>query len=497
MSAMERLLSISRNLNNTLLTEVKAFAEAKDAPNQVWFIAGVSDGMGLATAIAAIDSGLLKHGVGVYFEPPHLLDINADGTAVSPIHRARLENAVLLEEYAKLRGADFRILSIDVVLAPERDLKGNSKGDVKPLPAELVQAIEDVRKSVNVKDIIFINSVAFGKWMCPREGMDAITTPTVDFEARLVSSSTKPYHVRGYQETLDTMGRNHIWLVEALRSKGWLGTQSVSAFFTWAGGSQNVASLEGIYGKGALGDAKMIAEADVARFRLEHGLTYGAHAIVRLPAFLSAALMGIPGGGLFGLVSRRVLEQEGGFEDIPELASRMVRMMFGPEWLRENPISQIELDHAECLHIDTINGAMANVQQRIQQALESGEVFPFTPELSARVLNGFVPQGWQQMLRKFAQPDLVSLSIRDIDPATLGEAVSTYTASENLDECEIKAMLETLIPVNHSYEQWSFGVPVVAGDKLLTYIEKMEDLQIATILNSHAEPVARVRARLN
>lgn len=493
MSAHERLNTISRQLNKTALNEVLGFKDAAHAPDQVWFVAGVSDGMGLATVVAAIEAGLLKHGVGVYWEPPHLLEVNSDGTPVSPIHRARLENAQALEAFAKERGANFKVISADVILAPGRDLKGQQKGEVKPLPAEIVSAVEAARAAAPVKDIIFINSVAFGKWMCPREGQDAIRTPTVDFEGCIVESQTKPYHVRGYEETLDTMGRNHIWMVEDIRGRGWLGPKSVSAFFTWAGGSQNVASLEGIYGKGALGDAKMIAEADVTRFRLEHGLTFGAHAIVRLPAFLSAALMGIPGGGLFGLVSRRILEQEGAFDDIPELASKMVRLMFGPEWIRENPLSQVELDHGECLYLDVINAAMANVQQRIEQEMESGAAMPFSPALSRRVLNGFAPEGWQQMLKKFVQPDVSVLTSADINPQMLGEAVSTHTVAEELGETELKDLVSPLF--NGSEPTWTFGVPVNAGDKLLTYLAKTDGALIATVLNSSAQPVVRGVAR--
>jgi hypothetical protein len=282
-------------------------------------------------------------------------------------------------------------------------------------------------------------------------------------------------------------------MVEDIRGRGWLGQKSVSAFFTWAGGSQNVASLEGIYGKGALGDAKLIAEADVTRFRLEHGLAFGSHAIVRLPAFLSAALMGIPGGGLFGLVSRRILEQEGAFEDIPELASKMVRLMFGPEWIRENPLSQVELDHGECLYLELINGAMANVQQRIEQEIESGAALPFSPALSRRVLNGFAPEGWQQMLKKFVQPDASVLTSADINPQTLGEAVSTHTVAEELGETELKDLVSPLF--NGSEPTWTFGVPVNAGDKLLTYLAKTDGALVATVLNSSAQPVVRGVAR--
>lgn len=392
-TALTRLERIAASLDPRVIAEIRAMDAARAAAAQPWFIAGVSDGMGLHTAIAAIEAGVLKRGLGVYWEPSHLLENDGQGRPVSPIHRARVENAAALVAFAERRGVSFQTVFANCIIAPERDLKGQPKGDVAPLPEAILNAL-----GAPNADLIFINSVAFGKWMCPREGMEPRTAPMLGFDGTLSFASTKPFHARGYQETLDTMGRNHAWMLDALQAQGYLGPKSLSAFFTWAGGSQRVSSLEGIYGKGALGDAKLIAEAEIARRRIEEAGKFGKHAVVRLPAFLSAALMGIPGGGFFGMLSRRILEQNQCFEGMPELAGRMVREFFGAEWLAENPISQIELDHAECLYLDTINAAVADGTARLGRlASEPGQVLDAAAV--SREFSDLFPPNFEALLR--------------------------------------------------------------------------------------------------
>ncbi len=403
-SGLARVQSIADSLDRDVLARTAQHPHGKTAAQQPWFIAGVSDGMGLHTAIAAIEAGVLTVGLGVFWEPPHFLDKNDDGEPVSPVHWARLQNAAALEKWAADKGIHFPVVSANVIMSPERDLRGNAKGEPNELEDDVLDAVEAVRAKAELDDLVFVNSVAFGKWMSPREGEEPIAVPTVDLQGRIIEMRTKKFHPRGYQETLDTMGRNHKLLLEVLRERGWLGPDSLTAFFTWAGGSQNVDVLEGIYGKGALGDAKVIAEADVAEFRLRHGLDLGAHAIVRLPAFLSAALMGIPGGGLFGLVSRAFLEERGLFEDMPTLAVRMLDRMFGPGWIRENPISQIELDTAETLYIEQISARVAEAQQRVYDywskhpEARDGAI---ELETSEQLLAGLAPDRYPDILRRF------------------------------------------------------------------------------------------------
>lgn len=401
-TALTRLERIAASLDPRVIAEIRQMSAANAAAMQPWFIAGVSDGMGLHTAIAAIESGVMKRGVGVYWEPAHLLELTAEGLPVSPIHRARVEHANALVEFAQRRGVVFSTVFSNCILAPERDLKGQVKGGVAELPEDIVSAL-----GVPTGDLIFINSVAFGKWMCPREGVEPRRAPVLGFDGSLSWGMGKPYHPRGYQETLDTMGRNHAWMLDDLRTRGYLGPKSLSAFFTWAGGSQRVSSLEGIYGKGALGDAKMLAEADIVRRRLEEGGRFGQHAVVRLPAFLSAALMGIPGGGFFGMISRRILEQNHCFEGMPELAGRMVREFFGTEWLSENPISQIELDHAECLYIETINAAVAEGTKRLERVEAS--CLPVLADQVSKSFGDLFPSNADALLKAMIPGEPVSV----------------------------------------------------------------------------------------
>ncbi len=405
MSGIERIEHIASQLDDTLLTQAAAHVRGQTAATQPWVILGISDGMGLQTAIAAIKSGVLKHAIGVYWEPPHLLEKKEDGSPLSPLHHARVENAEALIGYAKKHGATFEVLFENVILAPQRDLKGKEKHAAPEFPESIKTAVDALRKKTKNKDIIFVNSVAFGKWISPRKGEDAITVPSIDLQGRLVQTKTKKFHARGYEETLDTMGRNHKTLLDAISGFGWLGEDSLSSFYTWAGGSQNIDVLEGIYGKGALGDAKMIAERDIAKFRIDHGTTFGAHAIVRLPAFLSAALMGIPGGGLFGVISRSFLEEKGLFEDMPMLVSRLTERVFGEAWLRENPISQVELDMAECLYIKEIQERLKAVHDRIAEyraALPAGKADDrIEIENTCEILKGFVDASYPALLAKF------------------------------------------------------------------------------------------------
>lgn len=403
-AGMQRLEALSDKFDDDLIEAAGESAESDRVREQPWLIAGVSDGMGMHTTVAAIDAGLIERGVGVYFEPPALLEYD-EGEPVSPVHYARYQNALALEEFADRRGVDFEVLSSDILLAPQRGLKGDIKGDRPEFPEDVEAAVERAREKAPNEDVVFIDSVAFGKWICPREGEEPVEVPSVDNDGRVVTMETKSYHERGYQETLDTMGRNHGRLLDHMKEFGWFGPDALSAFFTWAGGSQNVEVLEGIYGRGSLGDAKIIAERDVVEFRLEHGLDHGEHAIVRLPAFLSSALMAIPGGGLFGLVSRQYLQERGVYRDMPELAARMLRRLTGTEWVRNNPIAQIELDSNEVMHMSEISDRVEEVHDEIEayreQQTDEERRDPIPLEDSEQLLEGYVPWNYRQLLSRF------------------------------------------------------------------------------------------------
>ena len=239
-AGMERLDAIVDSFDASLLDAVDEAAFAERGEEQPWLIAGVSDGMGLHVTLAALEAGLIEQGVGVYFEPDALLKLEDDGEPVSPVHWARYQNALALEEFARQRGADVTVLQSDMLLAPRRGLKGDVKGDIPDFPSDVREAVEEARAKAPLDDVVFIDSVAFGKWICPREGNEPVEVPSVDFEGRVISTRTKKYHPRGYNETIDTMGRNHRRLLEKCRELGWLGEEALTAFFTWVGGAQNV-----------------------------------------------------------------------------------------------------------------------------------------------------------------------------------------------------------------------------------------------------------------
>ncbi len=408
-AGMARLEAISSSLDQETVDKIAEMPHSGRVKEQPWLIAGISDGMGLHTTLAAIDAGVLRYGVGIYYEPPALIKLNDAGEPFSPVHFARYQNALALQKYAGDRGVDFEVRFADIMMAPKRGLKGDIKEEPPPFPEEVRDLFEQVRSRAPRKDAVFIDSVAFGKWICPREGNDPVEAPSIDFDGRIVHTRTKGFHARGYEETLDTMGRNHGRLLEAMVDFGWLGPAALTAFFTWAGGSQNVDALEGVYGRGALGDAKIIAERDVAAFRLSHGLEHGAHAIVRLPAFLSAALMAIPGSGLFGMISRKVLGEHGVYWDMPELSPMILEKLFGPAWVRENPISQIELDTAEVLHMDELVDAVTEAHRRIAdyRATQPEDLRkdPISLDKSQDLLEGLVPDDYTEILERF-RPDL-------------------------------------------------------------------------------------------
>ena len=429
-AGLARLHAVIDDLDPAALEAVRQAGHADAVREQPWLIAGCSDGMGLQTTLAAIEAGVLRRGVAVYHEPPSFLGRDAAGAPRSPVHYARYQNALALAALAEQRGVALEVISADLCLAPQRGLRGEVKGAVRPLPEPVVAAVEVARAASSVPDVVLLDSVAFAKWICPRaDAPEPIAVPSVAFDGSIVTMKTKPYHARGYAETLDTMGRNHAWLLDAARELGWLGERALTAFLTWAGGSQNVQLLEGIYGRGALGDAKVVAEEEVVRFRLTHGLTHGAHAVVRLPAFLSAALMGIPGGGLFGLVERRVLQDVGLQTTLGELAVGTLRGLLGTGWVRENPLAQIELDTAEVLHLGTIRDHLDAAHARIAAHRETlGSPDAVIPAAEAReVLAGLVPEDTAALLARF-EPNLAAPRTAELtlDGPALGDGAAVW-----------------------------------------------------------------------
>lgn len=400
-SGGSRVREVLRQFNPEKLSLVRERSEAQGVSQQPWFIVGMSDGMGLRVALAALQSGILKKGVGVYYEPPILLEVEEDGTPISPVHFARQQNAKAVAEFANEQGADFEVIAADCVIA-------NSPLLDKPLAGELTEKIEKCRQASAVPDLILIDSIAFSRWICPPEGVEPMKNiPSLDFEGRIHLQSMKPYRPEKYNETLNSMGRNHGALLRVALSRGWLGPRSVSTFPTWAGGSQEIRAIRGVYGGAVLGDAKTLAENELTQFRARNpAAEVGYHAVIRYPAFLSAALFGIPGGGLLGMVERKVLEEKGLYLGMEELAERTLLELFGPHWVKSNLLAQIQLDAAEITYLDEIALRLGKLFKRIQSYLEArpDSPLPLPEEASRELLEGFVPANYRDLLAVYRNP---------------------------------------------------------------------------------------------
>ncbi|MCC6273348.1 MAG: hypothetical protein IT572_07760 [Deltaproteobacteria bacterium] len=376
-----------RRLRARMAPHLPALREAlAGRPAAPWFIAGVSDGMGLHSAVALMEAGV-RHLVGGFYEPEALIRME------SPVHLGRLANVEGLRLFARERGVDFQVFYQDLVL-PQHGK------ETRPFPAELREAIQEAQRRAGMNELNFVNSIAFARWISPSPGVEQRQgIPSLDLEGRVVLMNMRPYQAKGYEGTLDSMGRNHGALLTALGEH--FGPASTSFFFTWAGGSQNRRILHGVYGGGALGHAKEIGEVAALRHHLQSqdaGFARGYHKIVRFPDFPSFALFGIPGGGAFGMVARHVLEGHGCYADMGELAPRAYIEAFGGEHNLRNPAAQIELDVPESYHLPEIRRNLQTFYDRVaeyrRQHPEWDGSQPLDLETSRELLRGLVGEDY-------------------------------------------------------------------------------------------------------
>jgi enoyl-[acyl-carrier protein] reductase / trans-2-enoyl-CoA reductase (NAD+) len=325
--------------------------------------------MGFHYTTALLAAGV-RNLVGGYYEPDGLLKANSE------VHLARMARVEGLKIYAREIGANFSAFYKDLVIPQWRN-KDDHKNPLprpiiheKPFPEQVRQAIESARRLSWVPDLHLANSIAFAQHMSPSPGMERLLgIPTVDIQGRIIMMDMKPYDEEKYQQgTIDPMGRNHEYLLRSLSH--FFGPQSTSYFFTWAGGSQNRHILRGVYGDGALGDAKEMGETAAIRYHLEsqdNGFNRGYHKIVRFPDFPTFALFGIPGGGGMGLIARHVLESHDRFFDVPDLAPLSLIAALGGENNLRNVAAQIELDAPESYHIQEISEDIGEFHRRARQ----------------------------------------------------------------------------------------------------------------------------------
>jgi hypothetical protein len=203
---------------------------------------------------------------------------------------------------------------------------------------------------------------------------------------------------------MDSMGRNHGALLRGLTQ--YFGPDSASIFFTWAGGSQNIRILNGVYGGGVLGEAKAVGEQAAAEYQIDSqrdGFARGVHKISRFPNFESFAIFGIPGAGPYAMISGDVLRSHGVYQSRPQLAAQNLIEMFGGTNNLRNPISQVELDTAETYHMEEIAAKLAEFHRRVkeyQEAHPDWDGKPLDIETSKKLLEGLVDDNYVDYIPK-------------------------------------------------------------------------------------------------
>jgi len=261
-----------------------------------------------------------------------------------------------------------------------------------------------VQQKADIPDLNFANNIAFAKRMTPAKG---VVPPQdiagVNAQGQIVLQNMYPYSPKSFQITVDNMGRNHGLLLHGLEE--FFGPQSTTWFPTWAGGSQNIRFFQGIYGQGSLGAAKVRAETDTVRFHLKseaQGYALGQHRVVRYPAFLSHALLGIPGGGSFGLISRTILEKYGRYQGPNRLAPRALIQTYDGTLNTDHPFAGIELDAGETAFMPEIGEVWMQFQDRVKLYREDHPEWdgsqPLDLETSRELLAPFVAENYEEFL---------------------------------------------------------------------------------------------------
>jgi hypothetical protein len=313
--------------------------------NQPWLIGGISDGLGLSFTTALIEAGA-KHLVGVYLESKGFLAKN------SPPHLGRLANVEGLRIFAQQRGVHFAPFFADLLQGVDGEIQ-------KALYA--IRGFQDDR-------LIFINSMAGPNWVSPGPGGEPLKdVPSIDLEGNVVLMNMHPYHPKRYDDTVYNLGKSHGVILRSLQKE--FGRNSVSLYLTWRRGSQNwgeephlrsgPAGVDesGAYSDKSPGHAKAAGEAEALRYHLmsaEQSFAFGYHKVIGAPSVPTVSLFGTPGGGIFGLTARHVLEAHGRYLSIAQIPPLALIRAFGGEHNLANPAAQIELDNAETFYFSEI-----------------------------------------------------------------------------------------------------------------------------------------------
>ncbi len=409
---LERINEMAAQFDPADIEALRRDALTSGMSNRPFHVIGAGE-LGLTSMLAMIEARAFSRGLAIFHEPPSFVD-NSSPKRASQFYFtvARIENALALTLYAAQRGIEVAVNDIDVLIA-------DGPKSRRPLPKPLVEAAQWAGPNPLV-----LNTVAFARHMGPASP-DVEVPPSVlsiNMEGGLSRMNIPPFNIKQGEATLASMGYNDEALRMGYKEAGLLGSQKPEdvdaswVFPTWPGGSRHalIDFTPGVYNRGRLGQAKMIAENAAIRWNMDPALAtqHGMVVILDLPAFLSGALGAIPGGFRMYFLSRQVLEEKGMFLPMSKLAPQSLSLILDRGFVRQNPLAFVQTDMYERANAGLIMERLGEFERRVAAYRESHPDAPETlsPEAAHEILmhpTPLVPGNYRDVLGVMRAPEQV------------------------------------------------------------------------------------------
>jgi NAD(P)-dependent dehydrogenase (short-subunit alcohol dehydrogenase family)/acyl dehydratase len=339
----EAVVNGLRQMDPALLSETARFASTSEVSRQTNSLLGSSDGYGFLTFTAALATGAFRHGIANFFVDPRIVR----GSPEAPKYASRqFSNIYGLEILNEAMGARLESVNASTILTPFE------KPVFNPLSSEYLEAVGRIRAEAPLQAINLINSIAWAPYMGPAPGgVQLKRVPDINENGQVLLTKTKEFDQAAYEGTLRTMGLNHLALLAA--HQRFFGPETKTIGYTWVGGSQDIWTMAGSYGRAALGNSKDLMELGALLMHLhslQNGGSYGAHLIAELPYAKTAASSQIAGAPSLGHFQQKVLLQNNAFRSTPNLALDLIHRLVSGRLNLGNPRTSIVLDSHEKLH---------------------------------------------------------------------------------------------------------------------------------------------------
>ncbi len=438
--AFDRVYEVAAKVDPAKIERIRQEAARRETAKQPLLFNGMSQGMGFNTLIELIEAGAVKEVCGIFKE-----------MGETPEQQTQTWNVKALEAYAASKGVRLKVFDVNAIIASSKfDADGNRTLAVEALPEEVVTYVEAMRERCEVKDLNWIDTIAFGKparasGSKPGQAVSINAAGQMFVEDIMVMGSVK----EDYNATIDKMGLNHGAWDKAMGARGWFGPRSIRTHANWRNG-KNGKVMGGIYyQQGALlGIAKDFADEEIHQTRIEHP-EWGDSVNLDYPAFMSFALGQIPGGWLFGLIGQKVLEEKTGCIEMHDLAANaLIGLLSRTEAQRANPNDyHVDADSHEAAVLDEISSryeiikakAEAFVRDHADQLIQDpdNEKRRYIPASIVRdMLGNLVPERYLDVLAAHIPDDwklAQKLEMGDIEMLGGASAVNSSFEAPRMD----------------------------------------------------------------